>query len=269
MEIEPGLRVVTAPNPGFMTGAGTNQYLLGARELVMIDAALGPGPNLDLLEAELAVAGATITTILLTHIHPDHLGGARALAAHFGARLGMHSSRRGYAGLEPDQVYDEGDEIAWEGGLLRVVHTPGHESGHCCFWDADHRWLFTGDHVVGEGTVVIAPPDGDMRQYIDSLRRLHALPARLLLGGHGPVIGDPRAKIQQYIDHRLERERQVLGCVADGISQIPAIVARIYHDVPVVLHFVAEKSVEAHLLKLAAEGRVTARGEEYFPASPA
>lgn len=263
MQIEAGLHVVTAPNPGLMTGDGTNQYLLGDGRLTMIDAALGAGPNLDLVEAELDRLGATIDTILLTHIHPDHLGGAVELAARFGARLGMHRSRRGYAGIEPDFVYQDGDEIAWQGGRLRVVHTPGHESGHCCFHEPARRWLFTGDHVVGAGTVVIMPPDGDMAAYVDSLRRLLALSSRILLGGHGPAVADPAAKIQEYIDHRLERERQVVDCLDAGLSTIAAIVDRIYVDVPTLLHPVAAKSVEAHLLKLEHEGRVqrTSAGE--------
>ncbi|MGH7803833.1 MAG: MBL fold metallo-hydrolase, partial [Candidatus Binatia bacterium] len=145
-----------------MTGAGTNQYLLGERRLLLIDAALGSGANVDLLEAEIAETGGKVETILLTHIHPDHLGGALELREEFGARLGMHESRRGYAGIEPDFVLADGDEIPFAGGTLRVVHTPGHESGHCCFFEAARGWLFTGDHVVGEGTVVINPPDGNM-----------------------------------------------------------------------------------------------------------
>jgi glyoxylase-like metal-dependent hydrolase (beta-lactamase superfamily II) len=240
--------------------------------LTLIDAALGIGPNLELLRADMEAAKASVTTIILTHIHPDHIGGAMELREALGTsapqqsrpRLGMHRSRRGYAGVEPDFVYDDGDEIPFEGGTLRVVHTPGHESGHCCFYEPSRRWLFTGDHVVGQGTVVIAPPDGDMGAYIDSLERLLALSSRLLLGGHGPVITDPAAKIQEYIDHRLMREQQVLDCVADGVRLIPEIVERLYRDVPSLLHPVAERSIHAHLLKLLRESRVRVSGEEYF-----
>ncbi len=267
MQIEPELRVVTAPNPGFMTADGTNQYLLGRERLTLIDAALGPGPNLERLRAELDAAGATVEQIVLTHIHPDHIGGANELRREFGARLGMHRSRKGYAGIEPDWIYDQDDEIAFDGGRLRVVHTPGHESGHCCFHEAERGWIFTGDHVVGKGTVVIAPPDGDMGAYVDSLRRLLELRARLLMGGHGPVITDPAGKIQEYIDHRLAREEQVLGCVRGGTSEIPAIVADLYKDVPSFLHPVAEKSVLAHLLKLEREGAVRRLGTASFAAA--
>ncbi len=266
MLIEQNLRVVTAPNPGFMTGEGTNQYLLGAKQLTLIDAALGAGPNLDHLRRELAEAGASVEQILLTHIHPDHLGGAMELRSEFGARLGMHASRKGYGGVEPDWTYDDGDEISFAGGALRVVHTPGHESGHCCFFDAARGWLFTGDHVVGQGTVVIAPPDGDMAAYLSSLERLLALPARLLLGGHGPVIREPQAKIREYIAHRLMRERQVVECLHGGLRTIPQIVARLYQDVHPALHVVAEKSVHAHLLKLSAEGRARGVGDSFFAA---
>ena len=266
MLIEPGLRVVTAPNPGMMTADGTNQYLLGTRRLTLIDAALGVGPNLDLLRAETAAAGGSVEQILLTHIHPDHLGGALELREAFGARLGMHRSRKGYAGIEPDWVYEDGDEIRFEGGALRVVHTPGHESGHCCFHEASRQWLFTGDHVVGRGTVVIAPPDGNMGDYVDSLRRLLTLPSRLLMGGHGPVITDPSAKIQEYIDHRLMREAQVVDCLRGGMGSIRKIVAELYRDVHPALHVVAEKSVEAHLRKLVRDGRAKSVGAEFAAA---
>ena len=262
MRIEPGLHVVTAPNPGIMTASGTNQYLLGESRVTLVDAALGIGPNLDLLLAELETMGASVESILLTHIHPDHLGGASELRTALGARLGMHRSRKGYAGVEADFVYQDGDEIPFAGGCLRVVHTPGHESGHCCFYEPSRGWLFTGDHVVGQGTVVIAPPDGDMGDYIASLRRLLELPSRLLLGGHGPVITDPHAKIQEYIDHRLMRELQVLDCLGGGVRRIPAMVERLYRDVPAVLHPVAERSVHAHLLKLVREGRAKSAGDE-------
>lgn len=267
MEVELGLRVVTAPNPGIMTGAGTNQYLVGERRVTLIDCALGAGPNLERLCADLDVSGAILERIILTHIHPDHIGGVEEVAAVFGAEIVLHESRRGFAGLDPDRVCRDGDEIPFDGGVLEVLHTPGHESGHCCFFERRRGWLFTGDHVVGAGTVVISPPDGDMAQYIESLRRLLALPARLLLGGHGPVIYDPRAKLEEYIDHRLARERQVLDGLRRGLTRIPDLVREIYRDVPPVLHVVAERTVLAHLLKLESEGRASRRGEDVFAAS--
>lgn len=264
MWIDTDLRVVTAPNPGLMTGEGTNQYLLGGKRLTLIDAALGAGPNLEALRAALAATEGSVEQILLTHIHPDHVGGALELRRAFGARLGMHASRSGYAGITPDWVYEEGDEVQFEGGSLRVVHTPGHESGHCCFYERERAWLFTGDHVVGQGTVVIAPPDGDMGEYLGSLRRLLELPARRLMGGHGPVIADPRGRIQEYIDHRRMREAQIVECLRSGVRHTSRIVAELYRDVHPALHAVAEKSVLAHLIKLEREGMAKQIGDAQF-----
>lgn len=253
----------TAANPGYMTLEGTNQYLLGRQEITVIDVALSAAENIDgILERVEAMGGKKIEKILLTHIHKDHCGGALALKKRSGAKLGISRLRAGYLGGE-DFTYGAGETIPYDGGELTVVHTPGHESGHCCFYESGRQILFTGDHILGRGTTVIPPPDGDMAAYIQSLEKMLALKIRVLLPGHGPEIGDPYGKIREYIDHRLMREKQVLQCLGDGDHSIPAITARIYVDTPAALSSVAQLSVEAHLLKLIRERRVKREGERY------
>jgi hydroxyacylglutathione hydrolase len=263
----PPIQNFTASNPGLMTLEGTNQYLLGKDEITVVDVALSSGRNIDgIIEQAEAMGGKKIEKILLTHIHSDHCGGALALKKRSGAKLGISRLRAGYLGGE-DFTYGEGDEIPYDGGKVRVVHTPGHESGHCCFYEPEIKDLLTGDHILGRGTTVIPQPDGDMADYIHSLEKLLKLEIRRLLPGHGPVVGDPYGKIREYIDHRLMREKEVLRCLAEGEHTISAITARIYVDVPSALHSIAQWSVEAHLVKLIEEKRVRKEGGRYFLAA--
>lgn len=258
------IRHFTAANPGYMTLEGTRQYLLGREEITVIDVALASTENVDgIIEQMEAMGGKKIEKILLTHIHRDHCGGALALKKRCGAKLGISRSRAGFLGGE-DFTYSGGDRIPYDGGELGVVHTPGHESGHCCFYESKQQILFTGDHILGRGTTVIPPPDGDMASYIQSLERLLELRIRLLLPGHGPTIHDPYGKIREYIDHRLMREKEVLQSLRDGHHTIPSMVGAIYTDTPAPLLSVAQLSVEAHLLKLIREGQVSKDGERYL-----
>jgi glyoxylase-like metal-dependent hydrolase (beta-lactamase superfamily II) len=258
------IRYVTAANPGYMTLKGTNQYLLGKDAITVIDVALGSEENLNgLLREASAMGGSRIEKILLTHIHMDHCGGAPALKERTAAQVGISKVREGYLGGE-DFTYAEGDRISYDGGELVVVFTPGHESGHCCFYEPEQKILFTGDHILGMGTTVVPAGDGNMAHYMESLRKLLSLDIRRLLPGHGPVVKDARAKIEEYIEHRLMREQQILACLREQRHTIGAMVEVIYEAYPQALMQVAHRSVEAHLLKLIADDRVRREGSRYY-----
>ena len=253
----------TANNPGIMTLQGTNQYVVGRENVVVIDVALSADSNLDgIIEQVEAMGAKKIDKILLTHILSDHCGGALALRKRCGAKLGIHRSRKGYLGGE-DFQYDDNDRISFGDGELNVLHTPGHESGHCCFYESDERVLFSGDNILGYGTAVIHPPDGNMTDYLKSLERLLGFEISLILPGHGPLVGKPEAKIREYIKHRLEREQQVIAALRQGHETIGDVTQTIYVDVSSALRRVAEFSVQAHLEKLMREGRVKQEGARY------
>ena len=260
MELASGLRVALAPNPGLMTGPGTNQYLLGARDAVQLDVAPLDAEN----RRRLADEDVTVARLVLTHIHPDHVGGALDLDR----PVAVHRSRAAFslAGrpLAPAALLDDGDEIPWPGGRLVVVHTPGHESGHCCLYEPERRWLFTGDTVLSTGTTIIAPPDGDMGAYLGSLRRLRALDVATIFPGHGPPVEEPQALLDQYLAHRLLREGQIVDALRDGPSEIPPLVTRIYTDLHPGLVWAAGLTVLAHLTKLERDGVVVAEAGGRF-----
>ena len=254
----------TADNPGIMTLQGTNQYIVGKDSALVIDVALSADSNMDgILEQAEAMGVKKIEKILLTHIHSDHCGGAVALRKRCGAKLGIHRSRAGYLGGE-DFQYNDNERIAFGGGELHVLHTPGHESGHCCFYEGDDKVLFSGDNILGFGTAVIRPPDGNMTHYLKSLERLLEFPLDLILPGHGPLVAKGEAKIREYIKHRQTRENQILQALRNGRNAIGDITETIYVDVSAALKRVAEFSVQAHLEKLIEEGRVRKENNRYL-----
>ena len=243
-------------NPGVMTGPGTNTYLVGRRDPILIDTGAGVPAYVPLLERYLSEREWTQPSrVLLTHRHRDHLGGVPQLRARFRG-LSVAKLIHRDAGL-PDPVDDvrDGETIQGDGATLLAVHTPGHASDHLCFYLVEEQALFTGDVVLGGSTTVIPSDDGDLLDYMASLRRLLGLDVRRLYPAHGPVIEDGPGRIREYIEHRLMRERQILAALGDGLHTIPAIVARIYAEVSPTLHPAAAMSVESHLRKLAREAR--------------
>jgi glyoxylase-like metal-dependent hydrolase (beta-lactamase superfamily II) len=255
---------IVAPNPGVMTGPGTNTYLVGGDELAVID----PGPALDFHIAAVLSAGAgRIRWVICTHTHKDHSPAAQAIKAATGATLiGRPAPQQPGqdASFVPDRVIGHGERLVISGLTLRALHTPGHASNHLCYVLENTRMLFTGDHMMQGSTVVINPPDGDMRAYLDSLELLLAEDIRILAPGHGYLIGEPHREVRRLIAHRLAREQKVLSALGGTRAQTPEeLVVRVYDDVPLRMHGVALRSLTAHLEKLAAEGRARVANGRY------
>jgi len=250
--LSPMVRRILAPNPGVMTGPGTNTYLVGIDEVAVID----PGPaDEGHLETIVGCGGDRIRWILCTHTHIDHWPGADALKERTGAEILAFQSRDG---LVVDRELADNDLVEATEFRLKALHTPGHAANHLCFWLEQESTLFSGDHVMSGSTVVIAPPDGDMADYLVQLERVRPLRMKTIAPGHGDVITDPKAKIDEYLTHRRAREEAIFEALsAKETATIEDLVAAVYTDVPEHLHPIARWSVWAHLRKLAAEGRVS------------
>jgi glyoxylase-like metal-dependent hydrolase (beta-lactamase superfamily II) len=240
------IRSLTAPNPGPFTLTGTQTWLLG--ESTVID----PGPSIDAHLDAIRAALPKLRTILITHRHADHAPAAVPLRQQTGAVI--------YAppGVLDDAIVERrlrgGETLEVEGESLTVIATPGHTSEHVCFLTSRGE-LFSGDTILGSGTTTIFPPDGDMADYIRSLRLLRSHEPKVVYPAHGPVRDDAVALIDEYIAHRLDRERQVLEAIAGGATSASEIRTRIYPDLDPQLHAAAEIQIQAHLIKLAAERR--------------
>jgi glyoxylase-like metal-dependent hydrolase (beta-lactamase superfamily II) len=241
-----------------MTLDGTNGYVIdgGHGRWVAID----PGPDLPVQTAALveaaSAAGATYAAILVTHGHPDHFPGAAPLARATGAPVYAHPG----ASFAHDGSLADGEALRVDDASLHALHAPGHAADHLVFTLDDERALFTGDVIIGTGTVVIAPPHGDMRAYQRTLQRLRDDygTSSVIYGGHGPERTDVAAVIDCYIAHRASREAELLAALAAGTSTIPDLVATIYRDVDRRLWPAAARQLLAYLIALEREGRVHA-----------
>ena len=250
---------LTAPNPGVMTGPGTNSYIVGRDELALID----PGPESDAhRDALLKYVGNRLRWILCTHTHLDHSPGARAIKAATGAQLCgfgvVPVDGRQDTTFVPDRSLREDDCLEGDGFSLRAIHTPGHASNHLCYLLEARRMLFTGDHVMQGSTVVISPPDGDMQAYLQALERLLALDIDAIAPGHGHIIDKPHDEARRLIAHRMKREQKVVDAFAQkNPATLDELLPVVYSDTPLRLHPVARRSLHAHLIKLERDGRVT------------
>ena len=254
-ELAPGVRRLLAPNPSMMTGPGTNTYLIGRDEVAVLD----PGPVIEShLQAIQVIAAAPIRWVLVTHTHPDHSPAAIELAKRTGARLagrpapvGEHQDQS----FIPHKVLEDGDQITVDGHVIETILSPGHASNHVCFRETALNWVFTGDHVIDGSTVVIDPPDGNMKHYLKSLARVRDLQPAALAPGHGELIQDPERAIDWIVNHRLQREAKVYAALRDnpGLTSME-LVPHVYQDVDKKLYGWAERSLLAHLLKLEDDG---------------
>ena len=244
---------LTAPNPGMMTGPGTNTYLVGQGDLAVID----PGPLLA-EHLDRILQFAPIRWIFCTHTHMDHSPAAAALKAATGAQvLGRPAPAGQDSSFSPERILSHNERVAIGGVHLRAIHTPGHASNHLCYLLEETGMLFTGDHVMQGSTVVINPPDGDMHAYLRSLEELVALDAAILAPGHGYLIGEPRKELRRLHAHRMARERKVIRSLrALGDASPGELLPLVYDDVAAHLHGVAMRSLTAHLHKLVQDGVV-------------
>ena len=272
--VSPLIRRVVANNPSAFTYKGTGTYIIGEGDVAVID----PGPLLDAhLDALLrALEGETVSLILITHTHSDHSPAAKPLKALTGAQtcgFGPHGSGQNRAfddvqveedgdmDFVPDVELRHGDIVEGDGWTVECVYTPGHTSNHMCFALKEEKALFTGDHVMGWSTSIVSPPDGNMEQYMASLRLLLTRDDEIYWPTHGPAITEPKPFVRSFIEHREDRERQVVEQLAAGRTRIQDMVPIMYAAVDKRLYPAAARSVLAHMEHLVARGAVATDGK--------
>ena len=263
MLVAPGVNRLLAPNPSPMTGDGTNTYLIGDTDVAVIDPGPALAPHLDAIIAEVARRDGRIVALLVSHAHQDHLPAAYVLRERTGAPILAHSNIPGL-----DRALADGEPIAVGSSELVAFETPGHASEHLCFWIESQRLLFSGDLIAGAGTVVLSDAPGSLSAYLSSLRRLAELGQSTILPGHGPVVPDGLGRIEEYIAHRADRDRQILKALREGPLTVDTLVKRVYRETPPALHALATRNARAHLERLAESGEVEAQGNVWSLRSP-
>ena len=259
------LNKITAPNPGVFTGGGTNAYLIGKNDLTLVD----PGPaNEEHIDNIIKIADGKIKRILVTHTHKDHSPAAlpisKILNVPMYGRLVDGESLWEDETFIPDIIMSDGDVIETSEYSIEAIHTPGHASNHLCFLIPEINCLLTGDHIMDGSTVVIAPPDGDMTKYISSLEKLFNYKIDTFAPGHGSYMNEPEKTIQAIIRHRLTREGKVFRRLEEaGSSDLDQLVKLVYDDVSEMLYPIAKFSLQAHLIKLIEEKKVTLVADKY------
>ena len=264
VELSPLVRRITAGNGSVFTGPGTNTYLVGKEEVTVID----PGPAMQEHIDVITAAAPNIKQILVTHTHPDHSPGVRLLKENLDIpAYGMltNSSKNQDQTFNPERILDDGEVFQEEEFTIEVVHTPGHASNHLCFILKEEKLIFTGDHIMNGSTVVIGPPDGNMKQYIQSLEKLKDYDIEKIAPGHGELLENPHEVADWIINHRLEREKKVFQALQEATKGTPdSLVEKVYDDVDSSLFPIAKASLLAHLIKLEEDQLIYSSGEEYF-----
>jgi ribonuclease/clavin/mitogillin len=279
IEFLPGFVCFPLRTPTKPPATTTNCYVVGTRGFVVIDPGSPYEDEQDALHEfveELESEGCILREVILTHHHPDHVGGVERLREQLGGRVRVAAHRLTAEVLEGsvrvDRFIEDGDVIDLDGDpsiSLRAMHTPGHTRGHLSFYDERAGALLTGDNIVGLGSVLIDPGEGSVRDYLATLERYRSLPRLVaLFGGHGPAVANPFAKIEEYVEHRLMREREVLAAVRAGATTPEEIVARAYADIHTKMQALAARAVLAHLIKLEEDGLVARDADGNFNARP-
>ena len=259
VQISPLVRRITAGNASVFTGPGTNTYLVGMDEVTVVD----PGPALDShIEAILGASG-TIKQIVVTHTHPDHSPGVKLRQEAIDGLI-TETTKDQDKTFHPKKFLLDGDLLEEEEFTLEVIHTPGHASNHLCYLVKEEGLIITGDHIMNGSTVVISPPDGNMKHYIESLEKLKNYDLKSIAPGHGEVMKEPQLVAEWIIKHRLEREEKVADALRKaGKGSSDSLVEDVYNDVDPSLFPIAKWSLQAHLLKLADDGKAIQEGENF------